>query len=326
MAKKHKDIVDIPAPSEEAKAAAKQLGAKLTAYDPNRLEAFLAGGITLGDLEGITKDQQYQLAKTGYDFLNEGVLDKAKTVFEGLLALDPYDAYFHTALGSIAQQSGDFEEADERYSRALEINPFSPVAFAHRGEIRLSKGMVMESIEDFVCAVREDPDGKEPATVRARALLATIKAQLEASAADPDGAAEEAKAELHRTGARPLGQSQAALPAKGNLELEPPSRPNKPVKQRPGATKRPPTPNKPRGPESSSPSRPSSSSPTRPSSSSPTRPSASSPTRPRSSSPGRPRSSEPGRPRSSSPGRPRSSSPGRPRSSKPRDKGPGPKR
>lgn len=152
-------------------------------YAPRRLQQFLAGQITLGDLEGITKQEQYQMAEIGHSYLASGKLDKAKTVFGGLLALDPFDAYFHTALGSIAQQQGQWEEAEERYSRALEINPFSPTAFANRGEVRLQVGRVAEGAEDLIRAVQEDPGGKEPATQRARATLAALREQLTSASA-----------------------------------------------------------------------------------------------------------------------------------------------
>jgi tetratricopeptide (TPR) repeat protein len=166
------------APSVEAEEN-KKGGAK--GWHPERVKQFLRGQITLGDLEGITKPEQYEMAKIGYSYLTSGKLDKAKTVFEGLIALDPYDAYFHTALGSIAQQQNQFPEAEARYSRALEINPFSPVARAHRGEIRVMTGRLYEGAEDLLRALQEDPQAREPSTVRARATLQAVKEQLQAA-------------------------------------------------------------------------------------------------------------------------------------------------
>ena len=146
------------------------------------MRAFLAGRITLGDLEGITKQEQYQMAEVGHSYLASGKLAEAKTVFEGLLALDPFDAYFHLALGSIAQQDGDLAEAEDRYSRALEINPFSASAMANRGEVRVMQGRFTEGAEDLIRAVQADPQGQEPSTVRARATLNVLREQLSAAA------------------------------------------------------------------------------------------------------------------------------------------------
>lgn len=179
-------------------------GERPPAWDPVRIEQFLRGQITLGDLEGITKHEQYEMAKVGYSYLTSGKLDRARTVFEGLLALDPYDAYFHTALGSIAQQQSNLDEAEARYTRALEINPFSPVARAHRGEIRMLRGRVGEGAEDLIRALQEDPEGREPSTIRARATLQAVREQLEAAKENPQAAA------AGSGGARPSGSGATA--------------------------------------------------------------------------------------------------------------------
>ncbi len=147
-------------------------------YSEAHLAKFLTGKMTLGDLEGITKQQQYQIADIGFAYLTSAKLPEAKKVFEGLIALDPYDAYFHTALGSIAQQQNDAEEAEKRYTRALEINPFSPTAYANRGEVRVMVGRLAEGAADLVKAIELDPDGKEPATVRAKATVRVLNEQL----------------------------------------------------------------------------------------------------------------------------------------------------
>ena len=232
MPKKLSDITDIPQPSPEEIEKAKAEGAEIRAYDPNRLEAFIQGRITLGELEGIPKDAQYDMAKLGFGFLGEGKLDKARSVFEGLLALDPYDAYFQTAVGSIAHQEGKLEEAEARYSRALEINPFSAVARAHRGEIRLANGQLTEAIDDFVRAIQEDPEANEPATRRARALLMTVQSALEAAEADPETAIKDSEAELVKVGAEPPmppSPEMAKPPDRKPSELEPPPPPEKKV-------------------------------------------------------------------------------------------------
>jgi tetratricopeptide (TPR) repeat protein len=147
-------------------------------YPPHLLEAFLQGRITLGDLEGITKQEQYQMAEIGHGYLSQAKLTEARTVFEGLLALDPYDAYFNMALGSIAQQEHRNADALRFYDRALEINPFSPTAYANRGELRVMQGELQTGVEDLVKALELDPKMKEPATERARATILVLREQL----------------------------------------------------------------------------------------------------------------------------------------------------
>lgn len=148
------------------------------AYNPERIRAFMEGRITLGDLEGITKQEQYRMAEIGFSYLASGKLKEAKTVFEGLLALDPFDAYFHTVLGSIAQQTEDLDEAETRYTRALQINPYSATAMANRGEVRITQGRLTEGAEDLIKAIQADPEGSEQATVRAQATLRVLREKL----------------------------------------------------------------------------------------------------------------------------------------------------
>lgn len=182
---KKAESTQIPKPSQELIELAEKAGATIVAYSPHRVDMFTRGLITLGELQGINKDAQYKMAKVGFDYMREGKLEPAQKVFEGLQALDPFDAYFHTCLGAISQELGDVERAELLYSRALEINPYSPVALAQRGEIRLSGGRLSEAIEDLSKALKEDPEGKEPATRRARVLLTMVRQTLDAARTDP---------------------------------------------------------------------------------------------------------------------------------------------
>src|SRR5687768_10105184 len=73
---------------EEIRKAAAE-GKKIVGYSPTEVDAFLRGHKTLGELEGITKQEQYKMAEVGYRLLTEGKLKEGKEVFFGLCALDP---------------------------------------------------------------------------------------------------------------------------------------------------------------------------------------------------------------------------------------------
>ena len=139
----------------------------------------MAGQITLGDLQGMGKQTQYELAKVGHTQLTRGDLNAAQKIFLGLLALDPYDAYFHTALGSIAQQRSDLKTALKHYDRALEINPYAAVTLAHRGEVHLRLGNLAKAADDLVAAMHNDPEMEQPSTKRARLMALIVRQQLE---------------------------------------------------------------------------------------------------------------------------------------------------
>jgi tetratricopeptide (TPR) repeat protein len=186
------------------------------AYDRNLLNEFVLGNITLGELEGIGKDVQYQIAERGYKLLNAGKLKDAEKIFKGLITLDPFDSYFHTVLGSIHQRQDMKDDAIEEYSRALKVNPFNPTALANRGEIYFQQGRVLEATQDFQAAIENDPECKEPATLRCRvlsmALAKTIEENrdkiLESMAKTKKGAAKKAAA------SPTPAKAKAAAPAK----------------------------------------------------------------------------------------------------------------
>jgi tetratricopeptide (TPR) repeat protein len=196
LSKKVTEIVEIPKLDPELKKLAEADGVKFVARSPQRLKQFMTGAITLGELEGIDKETQYRLAKNGHTLMSQGKLAKAKTVFVGLMALDPFDAYFHTALGAIAYQEKDLDTAMTHFDQALEINPFFSTARAHRGEIRLSRDDLTGAIEDLIQAVECDPKNEQPATKRARALIGTIQQLMKKIEADPHAAKREAEAAL----------------------------------------------------------------------------------------------------------------------------------
>ncbi len=161
-------------PSRSAEAPEKQK----VPWDPKKLHQFMMGLITLGELEGISKDEQYEMAKAGHGYFQQAKLEDAKKVFTGLSALDPKDAYFHMMLGAIAQRAGEMERAEGAYNRALELNPFSAPALANRGEIRLLAGNLIEGAQDLLAAIKEDPHLEFEATRRAQATVRVVQQQL----------------------------------------------------------------------------------------------------------------------------------------------------
>lgn len=196
MKKKITEITEIPEIDPELKKLAEADGVKIVARSPQRLKQFLEGAITLGELEGIDKDAQMRMAKNGFTLLNQGKLQKAKVIFEGLLALDPFDAYFHSALGSIAFQEKNMDGALKHFDQAISINPFFATARAHRGEIRLAQNDLTGAIEDLIEAINADPENEQPATQRARALIGTIKEIMAKIEKDPQAAKAEAERAL----------------------------------------------------------------------------------------------------------------------------------
>lgn len=151
------------------------------------LEKFAKGELTLAELAGVDGESQKKVADMGHRLLTSGKLHEARQIFEGLVALNPYEPYFLLAAGSVAQREERFADAEEWYSRSIAYDDTSPVAFANRGEVRIMLERVEDAATDLVNAIRIDPEGKEPTTRRAQGLLLEInrlltKVQTEAAA------------------------------------------------------------------------------------------------------------------------------------------------
>lgn len=216
-----------PAAAPKKSPPAQPTKNKTVAYDPRLLDAFLLGRLTLGELEGVGKDVQYKMAERGFAALSEGKLDMAKTIFKGLLALDPYDSYFHTAMASALQREGKYAEAEAQYTTALSFNPHNSTALANRGEIRFQTGKVVEAAEDLRRSVDEDPKGRDPASVRARVLLMAIS---ETILENKDLILQELKNAQQNVAAKSPGKPSPKAPAKSAPKPAPVAKRAVPVK------------------------------------------------------------------------------------------------
>jgi len=149
------------------------------------------GKRTFGEILGINAGQAYNLAQLGYRLLQEGQLDDARVMFQGLVTLNPKDPYMHLALGSVHHRAGRVQEAVEEYSKAIALDPQLTNAYANRGELYLGLHEAEKGINDLKKALELDPKAEDPSTMRARAIIATTAAKLKEKAAGgaPKGAA-----------------------------------------------------------------------------------------------------------------------------------------
>jgi tetratricopeptide (TPR) repeat protein len=120
---------------------------------PAQLEKLLPrwaeGKVTLKELKGYSDDELYAIAHTGYFFLMQGKNNEAKTLFEGLVAIDPKNDYYYRALGVIFHKLGDVERAIKQFGYAIQVNKRSPAAYVNRAEVFISTQRFPEAAEDL---------------------------------------------------------------------------------------------------------------------------------------------------------------------------------
>ncbi len=138
-------------------------------------EKLVTGQITIAEAVGISRKQLYTIAHRGYQLLNSGRLEEARKIYAGLVAADPFDSVFHCHLGAVLWRLGETEQAFDEFDASIRLNIANVDALAGRGELYLQKGEVKKGIEDLRKALENDPKGLRPSSLRARALIVSLR-------------------------------------------------------------------------------------------------------------------------------------------------------
>jgi Flp pilus assembly protein TadD len=139
-----------------------------------RVRAFLQGEMTLADLYALSHEELYEVASQGQRFVEAERFEDAEKLFDGLTALDPYNADFHAALGAVYQQQNRKEEAYREYDRALQVNEGHVAALTNRAELLIEAGQYALALEDLRRVQAADPEGSNAHAGRARGLTNAV--------------------------------------------------------------------------------------------------------------------------------------------------------
>jgi Flp pilus assembly protein TadD len=151
------------------------------------MRAFLQGDIVMADLYEMSRQELFDIAAQGQLFFDTGKFDEAATVFEGLVALDPYEGSFHTGLGAVYQQRNKLEEACIEYDRAIALNENDLAARCNRAEIRVQERNFDAAANDIKEIALRDPEGSSGHSQRAK-VLAMALASMAQQALDAEDA------------------------------------------------------------------------------------------------------------------------------------------
>jgi Flp pilus assembly protein TadD len=147
-------------------------------FDPEKLPELLpkwaAGQVTLKELKGYSDDELYAIAHTGYFFLMQGKNAEAKTLFEGLVAVDPRNDYYYRALGVIFHKLGDADRAIKQFGYAIRVNPRSPHAYVNRAEVYIAGNRHAEAAQDLRRSLELMMPRDVALARKARALLGVV--------------------------------------------------------------------------------------------------------------------------------------------------------
>lgn len=140
--------------------------ARLTAM----VQRWAEGKATLREVRGYSDEELYAIAKTAYYFYYQGRISEARTLFQGLYAINPADAYFAKALGVVEMAAGNAQGALAAYDVALKLDGRDAQAYVGRAEVRLSMGQKAQAVEDLRRAVSLAPE-EDPVARKANAMI-----------------------------------------------------------------------------------------------------------------------------------------------------------
>ncbi len=148
---------------------------KATQNDPDSGES---GQVSTRQKLGVS-DQEFQaMGEIGAMYYRHGNLDKARTIFEGLVELDPSSAAAHSALGALLTRTEEFDKALRHLDRAVELDPTEIAPYVNRAEIFIRQGRAEDAVANLKKAVALDPHEKDPSANRARAMALGIAQAL----------------------------------------------------------------------------------------------------------------------------------------------------
>ncbi|MEM1201804.1 MAG: tetratricopeptide repeat protein [Acidobacteriota bacterium] len=166
-------LSDATAQTEAADAQAP--AALFDSFTPENVGAFANGELNFGQLLGLRAEEAYGIAQMAYNLAENGKLEDAAALAEGLVTLVPEDPYFHALVASIYIRQERLEEALVELDHALARRDDDIDSYVNRGEIHLHQGDLEAALSDFRAAIDLDPGGEHPMGQRARMLVAVAK-------------------------------------------------------------------------------------------------------------------------------------------------------
>jgi type III secretion system low calcium response chaperone LcrH/SycD len=137
------------------------------------LQKWADGKATLREVRGYTDEELYAIAKTAYFFFYQGRVNEARTLFQGLYAVNPTDAYFAKALGVVELAAGNAQGALAAYDVAIKLAPDDAQAHVGRAEVKLALGQKAQAIEDLRRASTLAP-ADDPVARKAVAMVTAL--------------------------------------------------------------------------------------------------------------------------------------------------------
>lgn len=162
------------------------------ALPENTLEEVIQGKQPLNVFLGLGQEQIQAFAALGFASYQQGRIEEAREIFEGLIALDSTSYFGWAGLGALELSQNNLDEAETSLRGAVQRYGDDPTVLANLGEVFLRKGNAEEATSLLKKALDLDPTGEDAGANRARAILQGMMLVLEELEKNPDAFAEDA--------------------------------------------------------------------------------------------------------------------------------------
>ena len=132
------------------------------------------GRVNLKQILGLTPEELYAVAIQGYNLFLEGRANDARVMFEGLVSLDPHNAYYHRALGMIYWQLKEPQKALRQIDFAIRVDPTEIASYLSRAEIYVANQHFDLARQDLAFAIDNARPHERSLVRKARAMLQMI--------------------------------------------------------------------------------------------------------------------------------------------------------
>jgi tetratricopeptide (TPR) repeat protein len=124
----------------------------------------------------VPVEEMLALATLARQSAEQGRLDDARVLLEGLGLLEPQVAFLHTSLGCVYLRMGRDQDALLEFDEALRLDPQDVAAHTYAGELRLERSESESGLAHLDRAIALDPEGRDAFANRARTLRLRARA------------------------------------------------------------------------------------------------------------------------------------------------------
>ena len=135
------------------------------------------GRVSLKEIVGLSPEELFAIANQGYLFFLQGKIQPAQVIFEGLVAIDPRNAYYYRALGAIYWQQQEAQKALRQFTYAIRVAPHDVSSYVNRAEVFVASKQFEEARKDLHQALSRARPEDQPLVKKANAMMQMIAHQ-----------------------------------------------------------------------------------------------------------------------------------------------------